>query len=440
MAPVVPQPHRGFSPQPSSSSSSSSPHLPESGNTELVETTTTTMTTTILKPQPLGKPVLMRKPSPGGTRSSSSETLEDTSASSSTSTSSKWESSQSNGSSPHSTLGRGDTLPFANENVGTIKQRNPAPGKTSVLPGDGSPSPFESPSSAAATYGGDPTDEVGYNKYATLTSPKVVSSGNSSLFSNTLNNAAAVAAASQAATSPSVVGTMARRGGAKGVAQIPLDASLSSTIRRHSGLYPSSDEEGSAGLIPTSYRQFIPAATSTTSVVTTASGSSDSDTSSSISSTGTVQRRPHLPASSLTAKEDSSGERTPEREPALAAASSFSSKSPGASEQFKQPPPPPPAKPERQQQQHCSAPAEGEPAPADEATTEPGTGSARNLSTSADLNDIVDSTNVLNDIGNMLAGLTEELDAMLDVSIEEDVADKKMPREGSGEVRETVIT
>ena len=229
---------------------------------------------------------------------------------------------------------------------------------------------------------------------------------------------------------------MGRRGGAKGVAQIPLDASLSSTIRRHSGLYPSSDEEGNAALIPTSYRQFIPTATSTTSVVTTASGSSDSDTSSSISSTGTVQRRPHLPTSSL-AKDDATRDRTPDREAVVRSEGSVS-------ERFKQPPPPPPpAKPERQQQRPGSAQgnkevvAVAEPSESSledrgllpEGTSEPAAPTG--------LDDIVDSTNVLNDIGNMLAGLTEELDAMLDLNIDEDEDEKKS--DDNGKPRETVI-
>ena len=44
----------------------------------------------------------------------------------------------------------------------------------------------------------------------------------------------------------------------------------------------------------------------------------------------------------------------------------------------------------------------------------------------------------MNDIGNMLAGLTEELDAMLDLNIEED-EDEKKSEDDNGKPRETMI-
>jgi hypothetical protein len=41
-------------------------------------------------------------------------------------------------------VGDSNTLPFANENVGTIKQRNHFPSKPSVIPGCHNVSPFDS--------------------------------------------------------------------------------------------------------------------------------------------------------------------------------------------------------------------------------------------------------------------------------------------------------
>ena len=303
----------------------------------------------------------------------------------------------------------------------------------------GTPSPFDS--SSAAT-GCDSSDEgIGQKSL-----PKM--SVNSGVMS--------------AATTTSMVGTLdRRRGGMKSVAQIPLDASLSSTIRRHSGLYPSSDEEGSAAsLIPTtSYRQFIPTATSTTSVVTTASstGSSDSDTSGSISSTGTIQRRPHLPTSALALEDHSSGDRTPERDgdkPITAA--TVAVENAGVSVRFSQPPPPPPppTKPERQQQRYQSAPEDDRlhsataAEPKDDADQSLSlSAEGNNAASAASVDDIVDSTNVLNDIGDMLAGLTEELDAMLDFNVDDVEDESECPNDGNkkhergSEVsRETMIT